>query len=216
MAKEGKFLTDDQREYLKGEDEPDTSRAEDTARYRIRKRTKRAIEELALVTDGLEEKDVSQLVDAPDIKESIEERGKHRGEYSNMVAVLQLFYEIHWLNGWGFSDTLRLAIERAHGDPRIKGENPRDLPRQKVNEEEFEFEPALESVETYEEKVQRIREKANNGREALTDEEQLFYIKNILWDEEKELREFLHEQNQRRREQEALDAVLEAPWLDDE
>jgi hypothetical protein len=226
------MLTEKTRAYLEGgpesiDAEPKSQKERDY-RAEIRNRIKNGIEDLALVAQNIEARDLEQLFNEPEINTNevaqsdsiaetvLSERGEKYKDYKEMVRVLSMFYEIHWRNGWDFSDTLQMAVEHAHGDPRVDDTNPRDLPHRQVRKEDFEFNPALESVETPQERLERIEEEINDRSTALSPEDQLFYVKRKPWNSLQEQREFLSQQSQRVREQEALERAKDQQWTETE
>lgn len=231
MSREKSSLTETQRQYLKGEYSHDTQGAERKMRSDIRNRVGTAIHDLEIIYNYMDRRDIDQLFEEPEpvshseaardpdsvAQKTLEEQHERSAAYQRLVALIALVYEIHWFNNWDFSNALRLALERAHGEPRMMGENPRELPRRVVNEDEFIFNPALESAEDYSERLTRLQQKADEQEEPLTDEERLFLLENHPWESPKAMREFVKEQRKLRSAYRGADEfVAQRPWLGDD
>jgi len=206
MSRNGRWLTEDQRKYLNG-DVTKEGNAERTTRQRIRDRTEAAAKDMAVVAQELNSQDVELLFDEPRpvtkhkaatdpdnmLDKTLSEYRDRAEAVDEWTAIIALFYKGHWLKNWDFGSTLKIAVERAHGEP-YPHQHRGVLPPRRVNENKFTFDPALEPIETKEEKQARIEEKVRKQQDPLTDEERLFYIEHGYWSDIEELREFQEQQ----------------------
>jgi len=122
MAQDG-FLTDTQRDYLRGEHTPPNDNAEQQMRLKIRNRTKKALEDIDLLADGLSQDDIEQTLfdskPAFEVETWEKAQGRdpdHKSHLDTMAGVIAFFYRgimsdnrpfYQWYTQWGIKRAYR-------------------------------------------------------------------------------------------------------------